>query len=111
MDQDNHRSEQECCKQEIQNTKESVLQNLRSLNNIIDDITSKLNHQVLGNCDVLCGFEEKTTELNEYADIRSSIGLEERISDLIKRPLKLNLARLNGLKKVVLKISSQVNSM
>jgi len=96
---------------------EAVCLNFSSLRNILDDISGRLSHQVLGNCDVLEKTDLKANGFTPIAEQKStSLQPEiqafrtEQINTLIRQPVKLTLGRLNGLKKVLDKIKDQMEA-
>lgn len=93
---------------------DAVIENLNSLGNIIEDIASKINHQVLGNCDTLTYLEAKlpqssTIVLKDNGDqVTLKAFQASQIDMLIKSPLRLALGRLGGLRKIIAQIQDQV---
>jgi hypothetical protein len=109
-------------------TAEALLGNCESMRNIIREIVSKLNFQVLGNCEILEHLEIKTTGPTEVViaeiDSRPSHSKETavdglpfrafcpvRVEALIRSPLKLSIARINGLLKVVEQLERQARAI
>ena len=104
---------------------DSINGNIKSLVNIIDDIMSRMNHQILGNCDVLCYMVDDSSD--EDGDtlvvkvdangnpiskpMRISAFQKERVDALVKNPIRLVLGRINGLKKVIAHLEEQVKSI
>lgn len=95
---------------------DAVYENLVSLCNIIEDITLKLNHQVISNCDILTHLEARTgnSEVKvidqDEQETTLKVFQSGNIDSLIKSPLRLSLARLNGLKRVFVQLKLQVES-
>lgn len=105
------------------NKDDSVLGNVTSLTNIIHDIISMMNYQVLGNCDVLLHMTEQSSrndglivpvdgEGRQLSDepIKKNLFQADQINALIKNPVKLALGRINGLKKVVAHLEEQLRN-
>lgn len=95
---------------------EAVSENLNSLCNIVEDIAFKLNHQILSNCDILIHLEARTGNaevkvLDQNDQVTTlKVFQTNNIDALIKSPLRLSLARLNGLKKVFDQLKKQVET-
>lgn len=100
--------------------RQNLLQNMNSLQNILNDISSKLNHQILGNCDVLenmefrragQGSQQGNQPEGEPKPDDSPEALKafykENIDSLIRNPVRLALGRLNGVNKSIAKLKEQ----
>jgi len=109
-------------------TAEALLSNCESMRNIVREIVSKLNFQVLGNCEILEYLEVKTVgpatvvtaEINGKAPQSREVPVSSlpfrafcpvRVEALIRSPLKLSIARINGLLKVIEQLELQARAI
>ena len=109
-------------------TAEALLSNCESMRNIVREIVSKLNFQVLGNCEILEYLEIKTVgpstvvvaEINGKASQPKEVPVSSlpfrafcptRIEALMRSPLKLAIARINGLLKVIEQLEIQARAI
>ena len=93
-----------------------ALGNLTSLRNILKDIGSKMNHQILGNCGVL-----EAIEISRHANngpsshdgqpIQVNAFCKDRVDALIRNPVRLALGRISGLDRVINQLESQIKAM
>ena len=109
-----------------------IICNLRSLKSILSDIHNRMNHQVLGNCDVLermevilCNGVQVAVDETNVAEVKDkeseNLGIDKldvmtygafkcnRVTDLIRSPLRISLGRLRGLQRVVDDIENQIS--
>jgi hypothetical protein len=95
-----------------------LLSNISNLRSIIKDITQKLHHQVIGNCNVLENIEivrltrEGGEKLNaiDGQPIVIPVFCKTRVDALVRNPVRFALGRLNGLGRVLDKLEEQAKA-
>lgn len=114
---------QDCQPSEIEAMREAMRSaeaSLHSLSCIITDITLKVNHQVLGNCETLKFMEAKivgeditveSLELKseqEFKQVKMKVLQSQQIEGLIINPVKSLLGRINGLHKIISQVREKL---
>jgi hypothetical protein len=100
--------------------KEALVSNLASLENIVHDILSRMNHQVMGNIVVLenTKLEMTPAQLRDMANmleveqenVRLEVFTRTAVDALVRSPVKISLGRIAGLLKVIGRLRDQIET-